>query len=165
MEKINKNLIKWIGNSGFSYECLNTPKVFYHKSRAKKIFDEFKYSGEGVVKNQYNKDYGFFFVSKDDKKWIEYIGDGIDMYVYLKMERPFLIKDDGNGGIIDEEDVRYESLYITQALVDSVVKKGFDSIIILNKVHYSQYIVFNPNQIKSIDNNGEFSKKTNNIFK
>jgi hypothetical protein len=40
---------------------------------------------------------------------------------------------------------------------------GHDGIIIRSK-YYDQYVVLHPNQIKSIQNNGEYSLLNNDIF-
>ncbi len=154
----------WIGNS-IAYIGNTEATTFYHKSRSKVKFDEFKHSGKGVIKNQYNNDYGFFFVQENHKHHISYIGDGIDVLAYLRMEKPFYIGDDGNGNIVDEDGKKYDALYIPKEFAESILARGFDSIIIFCEKYYHQFIVFNPNQIKSIDNNGEFSTESNNIFK
>ena len=162
----NKNFVNWFGKSELlTCDPLGTPLKFYHKSRSKEVFDEFKLAGENVVKNPYNNDYGFFFVQEKDSHWINYIGDGIEIFCYLRMVNPGLIWDDGAGKIMDCRGKVYDALYITKDLVDSVISDGHDGIIIGTDKHYSQYVVFNPNQIKSIENNGEFSIETNNIYK
>ena len=81
------------------------------------------------------------------------------------MENPFIITDHFDGNIVDQDNNKYDALYINRELVDSVTSRGFDSIIIKCEKGYNQYVVFNPNQIKSIDNNGDFGLDTNNIFK
>lgn len=160
----NVNFVEWFGNSELlTSDPLGTPIVFYHKSRSKDIFHEFKLEGEQIKKNPYNNDYGIFFVQKKDKKSVDYIGDGIDIYAYLRMEKPFLIWVNENGAI-DILGNKHEPLYIPKSLVDKVCELGYDGIIIADDRHYSQYVVFNPNQIKSIDNNGNFSRTSNNIF-
>lgn len=162
----NENFVNWFGNSELlTSDPIGTPIKFYHKSRAKEIFDEFKLQGDGVIKNPYNKDYGFFFVQEKDRHHISYIGDGIEMFCYLRMVNPFLIWDDGDGKIMDCRGRKHEPLYITEELAMDVIKEGYDGIIIANDKHYSQYVVFNPNQIKSVDNTGEFSIESDNIFK
>ena len=158
------NFIKWFGEST-TIDVDGAPDKFYHRSRSKKIFDEFKLHGEEVVKNPYNKDHGFFFVQEKDSRHISYIGDGIEIISYLRIENPFLIFDDGEGTIVDVNGKVYAPLYITEELALEAINNGHDGIVIVNKKHYSQYVVFNPNQIKSVDNNGEFSTESNNIFK
>jgi hypothetical protein len=159
------NFKKWFSNSKTIHTDSGTVTVFYHKSRSQKVFDEFKHSGEGVVKNPYNKDHGFYFVDSSQKHHISYIGDGIEIFVYLKMENPFLIYDYNFGNIIDQDGKKYDALIMSKEFTESILERGFDSIMILSEVGCNQYVVFNPNQIKSIDNNGEFSLVTNNIFK
>ena len=158
----NEEFLNWFGDS----KAINAhwePRVYYHRSRSKEVFNEFKWEGDGVIRNPYNNHYGFFFVPQEDKKHISYIGDGIEVLVYLRMETPFWISDDGNGGIKDQDGKRYEALDVTREMVDILIERGFDSLIIDCPTVYSQFVVFNPNQIKSTENNGEFSTETNNI--
>ncbi len=158
------NFFKWLGKS-ITFSPDEGAMVFYHKSRSKVAFDEFKHFGEEVVKNQYNKDYGFYFVHEKDKQHISYLANGLDIYVYLRMENPFYIYDTLDGNIVDQDGKKYDALLMSQEFCESVLTKGFDSIIIECKKVYTQYVVFYPNQIKSTENHGEFSLESNSIFK
>lgn len=158
------NFNTWFGNSVTKFGSA-LPNTFYHKSRSKVSFDEFKHFGEEVIKNQYNKDYGFYFVLEEHKHHITYIGNGLDIFVYLKMENPFIIRDTLDGNIIDQEGKKYDALIMSEDFCKSILEKGFDSIIIECKKVYDQFVVFHPNQIKSVLNHGEFSLESNNMFK
>ena len=160
----SENFKKWFGNSlTFDTDSGDVGK-YYHRSRSKEIFNEFKYSGEGVIKNPYNKDHGFYFVDTKDKHHISYIGDGIEILVYLKIEKPFIIYYYNHGNIVDQDGKRYDALIMSKEFTEPILERGFDSIFILCETAYNQYVVFHPNQIKSIENTGEFSLQSNNIF-
>ena len=160
---MNENFYKWFEDSKATQN--NEPVVYFHKSRHHEKFDIFSCS-EGI-KNPYNNCHGFYFVAKPYKHCIEYIGQGVEFYVYLRMNNPFYIYDDGlgrpdsfkdmDGGIFKHHDI-HEPFYL------EIKDRGFDSVIIENWRYYNQYIVFHPNQIKSVDNNGNYSKESNNIF-
>jgi hypothetical protein len=52
---------------------------------------------------------------------------------------------------------------VSKSYCDDLKAKGYDGIIIKSNL-YDQYVAFEPNQIKSVDNNGEYNSETNNIF-
>jgi len=58
-----------------------------------------------------------------------------------------------------------ELLYIdlSQNYCEKILNLGHDGIII-RSIYYDQYLVFNPNQIKSTKNTGEYSTIEDNIF-
>ena len=56
----------------------------------------------------------------------------------------------------------------TNQITKLIKDKGYDSLIIKNSngqdgIVFDEYVVFNPNQIKSVDNNGNWSLTTDNI--
>jgi predicted transcriptional regulator len=159
MKQLNDNFYKWFGNSKI-LDTNNEPIVMYHKSRSKELFDEFRL--ENVEKNQYNHHYGIYFVNAHYSHNISYIGDGLEYYVYLKIENPFIIFDFNN----QPQDMLGQKLIfidVSKEYCEDLKKKGYDGIIIKSN-HYDQYIVFDPKQIKSIENNGDYKIETNNIF-
>ena len=162
-ELTEKFRIWFEGSKGFDEN--GKPQVFYHKSRTKDKFEIFEHGlGE---KNDYNDCFGFYFVADYHKPHAEYIGLGLGYYVYLSMKNPFYIYDDGkgkDGSIKDQNGKVYFPLDITKQFCQDVQENGFDSIIIICYMYYNQYIVFNSDQIKSVDNNGEYSKEILNIF-
>ena len=90
---INDNFYKWFGNSKI-VDTNNQPMIMYHKSRCKELFNEFRLND--IEKNQYNVHYGIFFVNAHYSHNISYIGDGLEYYVFLKIENPFYIFDFNN---------------------------------------------------------------------
>ena len=156
---INDNFYKWFGNSKI-VDTNNQPMIMYHKSRCKELFNEFRLND--IEKNQYNVHYGIFFVNAHYSHNISYIGDGLEYYVFLKIENPFYIFDFNN----QPQDMFGQTLIfidISQPYCDDLKIKGFDGIII-KSTHYDQYIAFESNQIKSVDNNGNYDVETKNIF-
>jgi hypothetical protein len=155
------NFVNWFGASKMVDRQTGAPLIFFHKSRSKEKFNEFKHIG--VEKNPYNKDYGFYFVEPMDKRYIQHLGHW-DIYCYLRMKRPFYIHDNGSGFIYDETGVRHNPLYIDMDLCNKIKNATYDGIVISQPKYFNTYIVFDPNSIKSIENAGTFSLTSNNIF-
>jgi len=156
---LNENFYKWFGDSKI-VDTNNQPMIMYHRSRCKELFNEFRL--ENVDKNPYNVDYGIFFVNAHYCNHISYIADGLEYYVFLKMLNPFYIFDFKN----QPYDMLGQTLIfidISKSYCEDLKTKGYDGIIIKSN-HYDQYVAFEPNQIKSVDNNGDY-KLVNNIFK
>jgi hypothetical protein len=159
---INDNFYKWFDSSK-AIDGNGKCQIYYHKSRSKELFEVFKSSQ--VDKNLYNDScYGFYFVGDYHKSHVEYMGDGVEYYVFLNYKNPFYIYDNGLGEIKDMEGNLYPFLDINKTFCENLELKGYDSIIIECHRYYSQYIVFHSHQIKSIDNNGDYSNDLN-IFK
>ncbi len=156
------NFQTWFGTSKMVDRQTGAPLIFYHKSRSKEKFTEFRHIG--VEKNPYNKDYGFFFTEPMDKNAVQQLGDGIEIYCYLRMKRPFYIQDNGSGLIFDMQGVQHKPLYINIELIERAKRASCDGIIISCPKHYTQYIVWEPSQIKHMENNGSFSLNTNNMY-
>lgn len=156
---LNDNFYEWFGESKVKNE-LNQPFVMYHKSRSKELFDTFVI--DGVKKNEYNNDYGVYFVIDAHKDYISYIADGLEFWCFLRIENPFYIFD-FNSQPVDMYNNQLIQIDLTKNYCDSVLSLGHDGIIIRSK-YYDQYLVFNPNQIKSIENSGDYSLSNNNIF-
>lgn len=159
---LNNNFWDWFEDSKGVFD-VKEPQVFYHKSRSIEPFEEFKH--EGVIKNDYNDCHGFYFVAEANQPNIDYMGNGLGYYVYLRMNNPFYIYADINGGITDSNGNTHKSLDISGEFCFNLHSQGYDSIIVSNPFSFNEYIVFNPNQIKSITNNGDYSKTNNNIYK
>ncbi|MGW8169653.1 MAG: ADP-ribosyltransferase-containing protein [Sulfurovaceae bacterium] len=132
-----QNLLEWHKDSHpLTKNEDGTPKVFYHGTGAD--FEEFK-----ISKGIYGQ--GIYF-AEDPKLANIYSyrdnGEPNVMPVYLKMQNPLVLKEG-------------DKLLPYIVMVD----KGHDGLIIdLNKDN--QYIVFNPNQIKSIHNQGTFDENS-----
>jgi len=148
------------------------PMVFYHKSRTEEMFFEFdhdkgeKYYGEG-------SNYGFHFVNSEDSSEIQHIGNwhkfdkhirGVDFFVYLRMLNPYYLYARMDGNSYGQNGEPYRPIVTDKAFADFVLANGYDSIIIQSEGGVNTYIVFHPNQIKSVTNNGEYSSESNNIM-
>lgn len=160
----------WFKNSVSIYK--GKPVIFYHKSRTEEKFTEFK---NDLGNKLYNDDtnYGFHFVHHEDKNSIQHIGkyqyfdkliDGVDFLVYLRMLNPYYIYARLDGNSYGQNGEPYRPINITKNLVESLMAHEYDSIIILNEVGYNTYVVFKSNQIKSVENNGEYSLESNDIM-
>lgn len=156
---LNDKFYDWFGNSVVKSEIGN-PYVMYHKSRSKEPFETFEIGG--IQKNEYNNDYGVYFVLYAYKDYISYIADGLEFYCFLKIEKPFFIYD-FNSKPYDMYGKELLYIDLSQNYCQNVLNLGHDGIIIRSK-YYDQYLVFNPNQIKSIFNIGLYSLSENNIF-
>jgi len=156
----NQNFINWFGKS-VTIDKYNNPLVFYHKSRSKKLFYFFELEGN-IEKNPFNSDYGVYFVKKEYAHYVQHLGEGIDFLCYLKILNPFTIHD-VNGKSHDMNGNSYEYISLHKEFCLDKINKGYDAIIITN-ISYTQYIVFNSNQIKHINNIGSFSEESKNIF-
>lgn len=155
---VNENFYKWFGDSK-SIDDTGRHIIFYHKSRSKVPFVNFNIRGED--KNPYNNCYGVYFVAHYHKEQISYIGDGVEYYVFLKYKNPFFIYDKG-GKVVDMEGKNYEFIDTNEKFCREIQDKGYDSIIIMNTmIYHNEYIVFNNSQIKSIENNGNYSNDEN----
>lgn len=156
---LNENFYKWFSNSKV-VDSNNQPMVMYHKSRSQELFDTFVI--DGVTKNDYNNDYGVYFVIYAYKNSISYIADGVEFWCFLRIENPFFIFD-YNSQPFDMYNNLLVHIDLNKNYCDSVLSLGHDGIIIRSK-YYDQYLVFNPNQIKSVENNGEYSTTNDSIF-
>ena len=95
----------------------------------------------------------------------EHLKNSTVMKAYLKLENPIIIDADGESFVDFEDEIH-------KAIEDSK-RRGRDGVIIKNLVDnadYSSsrvathYLVFSPNQIKSVNNKGTFSLDSDNIY-
>lgn len=156
---LNDNFYNWFAESKI-IDTNNQPMIMYHKSRCKELFEEFRL--ENIEKNPYNVDYGVFFVNAYYSHNISYIGDGLEYYVFLKILNPFYIYDN-NGQPYDMLGQTLVFIDVSKDYCEDLKQIGYDGIIIKSN-SYDQYVAFEPNQIKSVNNNGEYNCETNNIF-
>lgn len=157
----NLNFSKWFENSKTKNEY-GVPMIFYHKSRSNEKFEEFR---DDINKNPYNDCKGFYFVNHFNSNSFKHFANGVDVFCYLKMTNPLYLyykNPDYHGS---NEEI-YNMLNINNDFVERVKSQGFDSIVISNLGVFNavdEYIVFDQNQIKHIDNT-EFSDSPN-IYK
>lgn len=158
----------WFKKSVTVDDKTNKPIVFFHKSRTIEMFYEF-HNELGRKLYDDGSSYGFHFVHEDDSRKIRHIGDnhmgnGVEFRVYLRMINPYYIYAQLDGLSYGQEGEQYRPITIPKSLVESLIGKGFDSIIIQSQGGANVYIVFNSNQIKSITNNGDYNFDNPNIF-
>lgn len=161
-ETDSKYFKKWFGDSKVVDES-GKPLVVYHGSDTR--FQEFK-------AQHVQLDYGQFFpkaiyFSSNENIAKTYTHGRNNIYnVYLKMENPFILDADGQS-YNDFADVLYSAM-------NNLDTSEYDGVIVKNiSDDYSQrgdgeiadtYIVFNPEQIKSVGNQGTFDENNPNIY-
>ncbi len=157
---------KWFRNSCTVDYKTNEPMVFFHKSRTVTMFYEFKHD-EGIKYD--TSSYGFAFVHEDDARYIRHIGNthhgyGVEFKCYLRMTTPYYIYSRLDGKCHGQNGEPHVPIYIDKKLCDKLSSEGFDSIVVQSETNLNCYIVFNSNQIKSVENNGNYDSTTDNIF-
>ena len=78
------------------------------------------------------------------------------------MLNPFYIYD-FNGQPYDMLGQTLVFIDVSKFYCEDLKSKGYDSIIIKSNL-YDQYVAFEPNQIKSVNNDGNYKIEKNNIF-
>jgi len=155
---LNNNFSKWFGNSKVIQN--NTPIIVYHGTSSNEDFDRFDKSKIG-----YNFHYskgrnigGFFFTDLKHKA-----SNGIIKEVYLKLEKPLIIElKDWNESEVDYYTATDNFDIGSSNYFDIVDEKNYDGIIIKTP-RGSLYVVLEPNQIKSIYNDGSWDINDDNI--
>lgn len=165
-----KEFKKWFGNwentpdkSSKGVDKNGEPLVFYHATYGDfdsfskdKIGDDFKRTNK--FKDLYSKGklFGFFFTPHKD-----YIDEYMEEYALGDKVLPvFLNYRDPSTETQVKFDSKLESLREESAKGDALILTPDTS----NVEDRERIIIYNPNQIKSIHNNGDFSAKTNNIY-
>lgn len=133
----------WFGDSKVVDEQ-GKPLVVYHGGkRGIEAFDKSKIRGSGFWGN------GFYFSPrKDIADDFAIFSNGVVYPVYLNIKNPFTD--------------RYKFLELAQQggdVTQKIKDLGYDGVII-----GGEYVVFEPNQIKSVYNRGTFSPESNNIY-
>lgn len=144
----SKYFKKWFGDSQVVDES-GKPLVVYHSSNNLfKIFDN----------NKIKDGKGFWFSS--DKDYSKEHGNNL-YPVYLKVEKLFDVdkQDDNIGKYTDNP----EDLIHNKQVQEKLQKDGYDGIV-FDKNEGRTYIVFNPEQIKSVNNQGTFDESNPNIY-
>ena len=184
-DNLNSNFKSWFGNSKVTDS--GKPMVVYHGSN--KVFDTFKLANTNEASGDYIGE-GYYF-AREPKTSLQY-GSLLTKY-YLRIENPIVISSKKDvedfyefifniftleevsaiTGVELEKLEKYVELvgkmyiYITlkksqpRAIRDKLESKGYDGLI---DNLYGQYAVFDSNQIKSVDNNGEWSSRSDNIY-
>lgn len=178
-----KNLYEWHKDSSpLTKEADGTPKVFYHGSNTPDIT---------IFGNDYSG-IGFWF--SDDKQYANYFKSqigGKTYEVFLNTKNPLDLSKDIDlkelkqifgdeiekfAGVSEETLKELENpvkifMPHNQSYADDAFKyaqkiqdAGYDGIIGKDNANNPYFVVFNPNQIKSIDNTGKFDNTNDNIL-
>lgn len=153
----SKYLKKWFGDSKVVDEN-GQPLVVYHGTESNEAFSVFETnSPDGTPA---------IYFSSNKKVANSYSGNLPIYEVYLKMENPLEVDAQGK----EYNDFAAEM----RSNIDYANRNGYDGVIVKNiRDDWSQekggkvattYVVFNPEQIKSVDNRGTFDEGNPNIY-
>jgi hypothetical protein len=162
---------KWFAKSKIVDESGN-PLVVYHGTNNE--FDTFDKNKIGTATDDGIWGRGFYFGSVSDTPY-----GTVKMPVYLKMENPFIVNDyktveeiadyldvwEGNFNFDENNKVVMFSQSQLNQITSHIKEKGHDGIIVKLGEKWIEYVVFEPEQIKSIDNTGAFDVNNPNIYK
>lgn len=162
---------KWFAKSKIVDESGN-PLVVYHGTNNE--FDTFDKNKIGTATDDGIWGRGFYFGSVSDTSY-----GTVKMPVYLKMENPFIVNDyktveeiadyldvwEGNFNFDENNKVVMFSQSQLNQITSHIKEKGHDGIIVKLGEKWIEYVVFEPEQIKSIDNTGAFDVNNPNIYK
>ena len=154
----SKYFKKWFGDSVVKHSSNDKPLIVYHGT-------DFNFSGF-IPKGSFDFPDAIYFSSKKSVAKT-YTNNNNIMECYLKIENPY---------IVDAQKQSYNDFY--EHLIsdmDYAVRNGYDGVIIRNiRDNWGQdrkggvvadtYIVFNPEQIKSVNNRGTFDGENANIY-
>lgn len=163
------NFKNWFGDSKV-VDGQGKPLIVYHGSKTK--FDRFDAKKKGSGTDEGIRGRGFYFSS--NAKSAQSYGPNL-MRVYLRMEKPFdllgfgsleemaefleidpsILHERGRGTPQHSVSV---STPFAGVFAGSVREKGFDGI-----VHGQEFVVFEPNQIKSVENDGSWDLSDDNV--
>lgn len=168
--KLNEKFWDWFGDSKVVSDT-GTPLVLYHGSKSKLSFFDDKKKGNSTDDGIRGR--GFYF-STNIKSAQSY---GNNLYeVYLKIEKPIdLLKFKSLDELVDLLDIdssiirergrgmKYHSISVLPSFSGvfsgNIRELGYDGII-----HGEEFICFNSNQIKSINNDGTWDINDDNIY-
>lgn len=162
---------KWFAKSKIVDESGN-PLVVYHGTNNE--FDTFDKNKIGTATDDGIWGKGFYFGSISDTPY-----GTVKMPVYLKMENPFIVNDyktveeiadyldvwEGNFNFDENNNVVMFSQSQLNQITSHIKEKGHDGIIVKLGEKWIEYVVFEPEQIKSINNTGAFDVNNPNIYK
>lgn len=138
------NFWKWFGNSKV-VDDYNRPLIMYHGTNKEFTKFEKEKIGKKLLSGK-----GFYFDS--NKSIAKKFGKNI-ISCYLKIENPFIIDERENS--LNNQQKIYKN-------TEELIKQGYDGIIIIDDKG-RECVIFEPNQIKSINNNGNWSLESNDI--
>lgn len=146
----------WFGDSKAVDES-GDPLVLYHGTDTDfKAFDTSRQKGGTLLNGFYfTPSYSYAESVKKNAKVIP---------VYLSMKNPIVInKGELWTSVLLKNVPEIKDIKNRNDILQAVKKKGFDGYIWNKNNGEREYVVFEPNQIKSIYNKGSFSKDDNNI--
>lgn len=138
------------------------PLVCYHGTRS--VFSEFKPSKSVGNQGETDQIEGMYFTdSVDGASWYSLTDDPkYLMPVYLSLKNPYIVA--------DTKTLRSDLDVTKLSEVNTKLKKlGYDGIIMergfySNGGPYKLFMTFEPNQIKSVDNDGSWDPNNNDIY-
>jgi len=165
---LSNSFKQWFGESKVVDEN-GEPLVVYHGTN--NTFSEFKVTGSNDSVGRYGAMFGSLAAAELRKSMFK---EGTIMPTFLKLINP---KEFGNLQVFNE--INYDNVFEGSAR-ESWKKMGFDGLIIdyrnskadldvMRRVKIydylgDEYVVFEPNQIKSIFNTGVFNRYSDNIY-
>lgn len=167
--KLNKQFWNWFGDSKV-IDSNNKPLICYHGTLKKfNIFDKshqvYGHHGKGFYFA--NKNYAEAYYGKNYLRVYLRINKLFDMYAeYTLDEIKLIFKNDYNtieqlvNDELEHSDTVGGYLFYAAAGNDRLMKAGYDGI-----KHDYVYVVFEPNQIKSVENVGTWSLNDDDIYK
>lgn len=133
------------------------PKVFYHNSNNK--FNTFDNSKIGSSNDLGWLGKGHYFFG--DKNEGQMYGK-IQYPVYLKVKNPYFISQAEQKSLMEASE-RGDKKFI-EAFTNNLKQDGYDAVYYNGDLR-QEIVVFDPNQIKSVKNQGTFNPKNPNIYK
>jgi hypothetical protein len=141
---INSNFWEWFGNSKV-VDSSGKPLTVYRTQKKKYKHGDYR---------EYKHIFGIYF--SQDKESTKIYGDVTEQY-FLKLENPKILR-----GI--EHDEMWNLSIITKQKYSELTESGHDGAIWLKNGKMYEIVVFNQNQIKSTQNDGEWGVNSNNIY-
>jgi len=148
----------WFGNSKV-VDSSGKPLVVYHGTGSE--FEEFS---KDFMGDNWHGDLGdgFYFTNKKmiASEFAKDVGGSTILNVYLSLKNPArnsdILTDDIQ--LVLDDDMGFNDMS------DVLSKKGFDGIEYTHSDGSIEYVVFEPNQIKSVNNKGTFDSGSDNIM-
>lgn len=154
--KLNDNFRKWFNGSKVVTPYFK-PEIMYHGSP--KDFKEFnlEYCNNNLAFGK-----GFYFTN-DRKLGKQYAGEnGVNYACYIKMTNPYIVQ---SPEMSFDEHLKKSRIFRNNPNArEDLIQQGYDGVMIKEDDGYMEVVVFNPNQIKSVNNNGEWNPNSNNIY-
>jgi len=160
-ENFDQSFDEWFGDSKVVQD--GEPLICYHGTRSGG-FKEFKPSKSVGNQGETDQIEGMYFTDNEDgASWYSLSDDPkYLMPVYLSIENPYIVK--------DHKTLKEDLGIKTYSEANATLRKlGYDGIIMENGFYsnggpYKLFMTFEPNQIKSVDNDGSWDANDNDIY-